>query len=81
MRAGCLLNLDWVRQAAVRVMPPNRLEVDVVEREPFAVWQRDGLYFVIDREGAAMASFDARQLCRPHADHRRRGPAGGFAPR
>jgi cell division protein FtsQ len=57
-----LLNLDWVRQATVRVLPPNRLEVDVVEREPFAVWQRDGLYFVIDREGAAMASFDARQF-------------------
>lgn len=57
-----LLNLDWVKQAAVRVLPPNRLEVDVVEREPFAVWQRDGLYFVIDREGAAMASFDARRF-------------------
>ena len=57
-----LLNLDWVKQATVRVLPPNRLEVDVVEREPFSVWQRDGLYFVIDREGAAMASFDARQF-------------------
>ena len=57
-----LLNLDWVKQASVRVLPPNRLEVDVTEREPFAVWQRDGLYYVIDREGTAMASFDARRF-------------------
>lgn len=57
-----LLNLDWVQHAAVRVLPPNRLEIDIVEREPFAIWQRDGLYYVIDREGLAMASFDARRL-------------------
>lgn len=57
-----LLNLDWVKLASVRVLPANRLEVDIVEREPFAVWQRDGLYFVIDREGTAMASFDARHF-------------------
>jgi cell division protein FtsQ len=57
-----LLNLDWVKQASVRVLPPNRLEVEVSEREPFAVWQRDGLYYVIDREGMAMASFDARRF-------------------
>jgi len=57
-----LLNLDWVKQASVRVLPPNRLEIDVSEREPFAVWQRDGLYYVIDREGLAMASFDARRF-------------------
>jgi cell division protein FtsQ len=52
-----LLNLDWVKTATVRALPPNRLEVELTEREPFAVWQRDGLYYVIDREGAAIASF------------------------
>ena len=57
-----LLNLDWVKQASVRVLPPNRIEIDVAERQPFAVWQRDGLYYVIDREGMAMASFDARKF-------------------
>ena len=57
-----LLNLDWVKHASVRVVAANRLEVDVEEREPFAVWQRDGLYYVIDREGSAMASFDARKF-------------------
>ncbi|MGI9514300.1 MAG: cell division protein FtsQ/DivIB [Anderseniella sp.] len=59
-----LLNLDWVQEASVRVLPPNRLEIDIGEREPFAVWQRDGNYYVIDREGAAIASFEASRF--PH---------------
>lgn len=59
-----LLNLDWVQEASVRVIPPNRLEIDIGEREPFAVWQRDGNYYVIDREGAAIASFEASRF--PH---------------
>lgn len=59
-----LLNLDWVQEASVRVLPPNRLEVEITEREPFAVWQRDGHYYVIDREGSAIASFDARKFPR-----------------
>ncbi|WP_108881319.1 cell division protein FtsQ/DivIB [Anderseniella sp. Alg231-50] len=59
-----LLNLDWVQEASVRVLPPNRLEIEIGEREPFAVWQRDGNYYVIDREGAAIASFEARKF--PH---------------
>jgi len=57
-----LLNLDWVQEASVRVLPPNRLEVEVVERKPFAVWQRGGNYYVIDRDGFAIASFDARKF-------------------
>lgn len=49
-----LENLDWVEEASVRVRFPNQLEIEVVERRPFAVWQRDGRYYVIDRSGAAM---------------------------
>jgi cell division protein FtsQ len=57
-----LLNLDWVTTAKVRVLPPNRLDVEVSEREPFAIWQRGGLYYVIDREGVAVASLNVRKF-------------------
>jgi cell division protein FtsQ len=49
-----LLKLDWVAKADVRRIFPNQLEIDVVEREPFAIWQRQGQYFLIDRFGVVM---------------------------
>ena len=52
-----LQNLDWVRSAKVLRRHPNELDIVVVEREPFAVWQREGAYYVIDRSGSAMSSF------------------------
>ena len=57
-----LENIDWVRSASVQRIYPNQLIIDVDEREPFAVWQRDGQFYVIDNTGAAISSLDVAQM-------------------
>ena len=57
-----LENLDWVASAKVQRLFPNQLEIAVVEREPFAIWQKDQVYYVIDRTGAAMSGLPASQM-------------------
>jgi cell division protein FtsQ len=60
---GSLLNFDiesaqnrieelpWIAGAKIRKFFPNTLSVDVSERTPFALWQRDGQVYVIDKDG------------------------------
>lgn len=57
-----LENLDWVESAKVQRLFPNQLEIAVAERVPFAVWQRDSVYYVIDRSGAAMSGLPAAKM-------------------
>jgi cell division protein FtsQ len=57
-----LEGLDWVSSANVQRLFPNQLEIELVERKPFAVWQTGGQYFVIDHTGAAMRSLPAGRL-------------------
>jgi cell division protein FtsQ len=62
-RARALLeNLDWVTSARVMRKYPNRLDIIVAERQPFAIWQRDGAHYVIDQTGTAMSTLDPRRL-------------------
>jgi cell division protein FtsQ len=52
--------LDWVEAATVIRRFPNQLDVAVIEREPFVVWQHDGKLSVIDRKGKVMGGVSAQ---------------------
>ncbi len=49
-----LANLDWVVEASVLRLFPNRLHIELKERRPYALWQEQGRFFVIDESGQAM---------------------------
>ena len=41
-----------VKQASVRKLYPNQIAIDIVERTPFGVWQKDGDVRAIAADGA-----------------------------
>lgn len=49
-----LQELDWIDSATVVRRFPNQLHISIVEREPFVVWQHDGLLEVVDQKGKPM---------------------------
>ena len=46
-----LLELGWVKDATVRRRLPNAVDVALVERKPFALWQLEGRLALVDRDG------------------------------
>ena len=48
--------IAWVEHAHVERHLPGLIRVRIEERRPFAIWQRDGRFAVIDREGMVVAS-------------------------
>ena len=55
-------NIDWVESARIHRIYPNELDIVVRERRPFAIWQRDGAYYVIDKSGAAISTLEPGQV-------------------
>jgi cell division protein FtsQ len=53
-----IATLPWVARATVRKFYPSTLSVEIEEREPFALWQREGQVFVIDRGGAEIVKLE-----------------------
>lgn len=49
-----LEDLPWIRSATVERRLPGEIRLTIVEREPIALWQRDGRYHLIDRYGDAL---------------------------
>jgi cell division protein FtsQ len=48
--------LPWVERASIERVLPDRLEVRIWERSPFAVWRRGDRYALIDRSGRVLAA-------------------------
>ncbi len=49
-----LLEYGWIKDARVSRRLPDTLAVEIIERKPAAVWQRDGKYSLIDAEGIVL---------------------------
>ena len=61
LREG-LMTLGWVRDARVSRRLPDTLVVDIVERQPVAVWQHDGRLNLIDVSGAVLETVRASAM-------------------
>jgi cell division protein FtsQ len=52
-RARLMAN-PWIENAAVLKLYPDRLRIEIKEREPFALWQRDGRIALIAADGTVL---------------------------
>jgi cell division protein FtsQ len=50
--------LSWVQYAAVERRLPGTLVVSLTERKPFAIWQNQGKFVLIGRDGQVVANED-----------------------
>jgi cell division protein FtsQ len=53
-----LETLSWVEHATVERRLPGTLVVNLVERRPYAIWQHEGKFVLIDRDGQVVANED-----------------------
>jgi cell division protein FtsQ len=49
----------WIADATVLKLYPGRLQIEIKEREAFALWQKDGRVSVISADGAVLEPFIA----------------------
>ena len=66
-----------VKQASVRKLYPNQVVIDIVERTPYAVWQKDGDISAIAADGAPIDEVARRPLRRSSLRGRRRRERAG----
>jgi cell division protein FtsQ len=57
-----LLTNPWVADAAVLKLYPGRLRIEIKERKPFALWQRDGAVSLIAADGTVLEPYVARRF-------------------
>jgi cell division protein FtsQ len=49
-----LMSNPWIAQATVLKLYPGRLRIEIVERKPFARWQKDGRVALIAADGSVL---------------------------
>ena len=52
----------WIAEATVLKLYPGQLQIDLVERSAFALWQRDGKLSVIADDGAVLEPYVTRRF-------------------
>jgi cell division protein FtsQ len=60
-RAKILRN-PWIAEAAVRKLYPDRLEIVIEEKKPFAIWQNRGIFSIIARDGTVIDQLTSAQV-------------------
>jgi cell division protein FtsQ len=55
-----LEHVPWIKRARVLRLLPSTLHVEIVERQPFAIWQENGKLHLIDAEGRKIAPLGQR---------------------
>lgn len=53
-----IMTMGWVQDARISRRLPDTLVVDIVERKPIAIWQRDGQLALIDATGTVLTGVD-----------------------
>ena len=57
-----LTSSPWISEATVRKLYPHRLEIEITERVPFALWQTEGKINVIADDGSVLAPLTDRRF-------------------
>jgi cell division protein FtsQ len=52
----------WISEATVLKLYPGQLQIDLVERSAFALWQQDGRLSVISEDGAVLEPYVSRRF-------------------
>lgn len=55
-------SLSWVDRAVVRRLWPDRIVVQIIERQPYALWQHGGNVQVVDVKGEVISDADATKF-------------------
>jgi len=57
-----LINYGWIKDVRVTRRLPDTMVVDIIERKPTAVWQRGGIYSLIDDQGVELEKIGATEV-------------------